>query len=134
MSKYFYVPILSFYIRLVKLFRSQLYSYFPHFCHKESDNLPDNILLSHFFFCGVILSLLAVMFASFSKFRVFCSRYTALSFLRLSILVFVSRFVSRNPFVSNLNSSNISFVLLMAVSCAAHARSYVECNKCFPYS
>ena len=72
-------------VRSHQLFCSHSYSYLPHFCHKESYNIPHGLPLSHFFFCGVTLSLSTVMLTKFLKCKMLCSGHSVHSFLTLSI-------------------------------------------------
>ena len=53
------------------------YSYLTQFCCKKSYDLPDDINHSQFFSCGITLSLLTVMFTTFSKRTVIYYAYDA---------------------------------------------------------
>ena len=90
-----------------------------------------------FIFCGIILILSTVMFATFSKCAVLCSGYAVFpsNYLQqLSIYTGRSQFMERISFISEFYISKISFILLIVVSCAAHAHSYIGLNKCLPHS
>ena len=82
-----------------------------------------NSSLPFCFFCGFIISLLALIFTTLLTCVVFCYVYTVQfsDYLwQLSICSRISSFVACIYFISYLYISTVSFILLMVISCAAH--------------